>query len=86
MEPSIIEDIRTSQKVDAKLERLRQNVTHRKLPSFVIQEDETLRFPNKLCVPNKEELKRRILEEAHNTHYLVLPGGTKMYRDLRQFF
>jgi len=26
------------------------------------------------------------LEEAHNTRYSVHPGGTKMYRDLRQYF
>jgi len=45
-----------------------------------------LRFQNRLCVPNKEELKRRILEEVHNTRYSVHPEGTKMYRDLRQSF
>jgi len=33
-------------------------------------------------VPTKEELKRKNLEEAHNTRYLVHLGGTKMYRDL----
>jgi len=31
-------------------------------------------------------LKRRILEEAHNTRYSVHPARTKRYRDLRQFF
>ena len=45
-----------------------------------------MRFQNRLCVPNKEEFKRKILEEAQNTQYSVHSGGTKMYRDLRQFF
>ena len=28
----------------------------------------------------------KIMEEVHNTRYLVHPGGTKMYKDLRQLF
>jgi len=28
----------------------------------------------------------QILEEAHNTRYSVHPRGTKMYKDLRQYF
>ena len=44
VQPSIIEDIWASQKDDAKLEKLRQNVTQGKLPGFVIHEDGTLEF------------------------------------------
>jgi len=33
-----------------------------------------------------EESRKQILEETHNTYYLVHPGWTKMYRDLRQHF
>jgi len=86
VQPSILEEIKASQKEDAKLEKLRCNVAQGKLPGFIIHVDGTLRFQNKLCMPHKEELKRWILEEAHNTQYSVHPGGTKMYRDLRQFF
>ena len=35
---------------------------------------------------DKIELKDKILTEAHNTRYLIHPGGTKMYRDLKQYF
>ena len=45
-----------------------------------------LRFQNPLCVPNIAELKEQKLEEAYNTRYLVHPGGTKMYTDLKQYF
>ena len=38
-----------------------------------------------MCAQNGE-LRKQILEEAHNTRYSVHPGGTKMYRDLRQYF
>jgi len=39
-----------------------------------------------LCVPNNIEIRKQILEEAHGIRYLVHPSGTKMYRDLSQYF
>ena len=37
-------------------------------------------------MPHKVEIRRHILAKAHNSHYSVHQGGTKMYRDLRQYF
>jgi len=37
-------------------------------------------------VPNKAEIRKQNLEEAHNSGYSVHLGGTKMYRDLRQYY
>ena len=37
-------------------------------------------------MPNKVEIRKQILEETHNSRYLVHPGGAKMYRDLRRYF
>ena len=42
--------------------------------------------PESPVCPKNEALREQILEEAHNTHYSVHLGGTKMYRDLRQYF
>jgi hypothetical protein len=53
---------------------------------FCIHEDGSLRFGNRLCVPNDPDLKEEILSEAYNTGYIVHPGGTKMYRDLKGTF
>ncbi|RVX16738.1 Retrovirus-related Pol polyprotein from transposon 17.6 [Vitis vinifera] len=36
------------------------------------------------CVPNDEDLRRELLEEAHCSKFAIHPGGTKMYKDLRQ--
>ena len=81
-----MEEIRLNQESDPELQRIKQNLEKGKSPGFVVHEDGTLRFQNRLCVPNNGELRKQILEEAHNTRYLVHPGGTKMYRDLRQYF
>ena len=39
-----------------------------------------------MCVPVIEELKKKILDEGHNTPHSVHPGGNKLYKDLRQTF
>jgi hypothetical protein len=43
-------------------------------------------FKDRLIVPKKEALKRKILDEAHTSRYSIHPGSTKMYHDLRQQF
>ena len=37
-------------------------------------------------MPNDLALKKEIMEEAHRTPYLVHPGNTKMYRDIRETY
>jgi hypothetical protein len=37
-------------------------------------------------MPNKEAMRKKILEEAHTSRYSIHPGSTKMYHDLRQQF
>jgi hypothetical protein len=46
----------------------------------------TLWFKNRLIVPRKEALKKKILYEAHTSRYSIHPGSTKMYYDLREQF
>ena len=38
---------------------------------------------NRVCVPNVNNLRQRILQEAHYTPYSVHPGATKMYHDIK---
>ncbi|XP_070020369.1 uncharacterized protein [Nicotiana sylvestris] len=51
-----------------------------------IGEDGVLRLKGRLCVPNVDGLRERILEEEHSSRYSIHPGATKMYRDLRQHY
>ncbi|KAM2989431.1 hypothetical protein FF2_003416 [Malus domestica] len=39
-----------------------------------------------MYVPNNEELKKEILDEAHCSAYAMHPGGTKMYHTIRLFY
>jgi len=52
---------------------------------FSLDQD-VLRCGQRLCVPDNPDLKKAILEEAHNSKYTVHPGSNKMYQDLKQLF
>jgi hypothetical protein len=55
-----------------------------KVAYFYDDAEETLCFKERLVVPKKEALKKKILDEAHTSRYFILLGSTKMYYDLRQ--
>ena len=49
-------------------------------------QDGILIMGNRLCVPDKDDLRREILDKAHNTPYAMHPGTTKMYNTLKQHY
>jgi hypothetical protein len=55
-----------------------------KVACFREDAEGTFWFKDKLVVPKKEALKRKILDEAHTSRYSINLGSTKMYHDLRQ--
>jgi hypothetical protein len=57
-----------------------------KVTCFHEDEEGTLWFKEKLVVPKKEALNKKILDEAHTSRYSIPLGSTKMYHDLRQQF
>jgi hypothetical protein len=55
-----------------------------KVACFCEDAEGTLWFKERLVVPSREALKKKILDEAHTSRYSIHPGSTKMYHDLRQ--
>jgi hypothetical protein len=53
---------------------------------FREDEEGTLWFNERLVVPKREALKKKILDKAHTSRYSIHPGSTKMHHDLRQQF
>ena len=45
-----------------------------------------LRLGMKLCVKNIDDLRKKIMEEAHFSTYSVHPGSTNMYHDLKDTY
>ena len=52
---------------------------------FSIQ-DGMLMFGTRMCIPTVDNIRREILDEAHNAPYAMHPGTTKMYQTLRQHY
>jgi hypothetical protein len=57
-----------------------------KVACFYVDVEGTLWFKERLVVPKKEALNKKILDEAHTSRYSIHLGGTKMYHDLRKQF
>ena len=53
---------------------------------FVLMDDDTLKFKNRLCIPHIGGLKRELLEEFYNSRFTVHPRGAKMYNDMKQLY
>ncbi|WRX25666.1 Reverse transcriptase domain - like 10 [Theobroma cacao] len=56
------------------------------LGCVLMQDDKVITYASRICVPDDAELKREILEEVHYSNYTIHPGGTKMYKDLKNTF
>ena len=48
-----------------------------------MNEDEFLYYKDRVCVPNDDELKKSIIKEAHIGSFVMHPGSTKMYKNLK---
>jgi hypothetical protein len=57
-----------------------------KIDYFCEDAEGTLWFKNRLVVPWKEAIKKKILDEAHTLRYSIHLGSTKIYHDLREQF
>jgi hypothetical protein len=57
-----------------------------KVACFREDAEGTLWFKERLVVPRREALKKKIMDEAHTSRCSIHPGSTKMCHDLRQQF
>ena len=55
-----------------------------KAPDFAEDEQGTLWFRKRIYVPDVDDLREKILREAHDSPYSIHPGSTKMYQDLKE--
>ncbi|KAK6163870.1 hypothetical protein DH2020_000734 [Rehmannia glutinosa] len=84
VQPTLREKIKEAQPQDKFLSKMKEKDREGNVKGFVITNDGTLTYEGRLCVPKEESNRIEILEEAHCTPYTAHPGGTKMYRDLRE--
>jgi hypothetical protein len=83
VEPTLEQEIRKSQIVDAKIQEIKDVITEGRGPEFTEDEQGTIWFKNRICVLEIDSLHETILKEAHDSNYSIHPGRTKMYQDLK---
>ena len=57
-----------------------------KAKGFHEDEQDTLWSEDRVYVPNNPEIRKLILQEAHDSPYSIHPRNTKMYLDLKERF
>jgi hypothetical protein len=45
-----------------------------------------LYFMDRVWIPDTGNLRKLIIEEAHESKYSINPGANKMYKDLREYY
>ncbi|WVZ63477.1 LOW QUALITY PROTEIN: hypothetical protein U9M48_013104 [Paspalum notatum var. saurae] len=85
-EPILEQEIREHQKHDEKLQEINELLKIGKAPYFREDEQGTLWYKNRICVPNVDSIRKLILSEAHDIVYSIYPGSIKMYYDLKERF
>ena len=81
--PDLLDRMLEAQKNDEKIAAIVNQNGVGKETEFTIKGDGFVYYRDRVCVPNDDELKKYILEEAHSGSFVMHPGSTKMYRDLK---
>ncbi|XP_028122577.1 uncharacterized protein LOC114319719 [Camellia sinensis] len=75
-QPTFMEKIKQRQLEDEFLQKICDEMETRPKPGFTI-ENSVLKFQGRSCVPNVLEIKRRIMEETHNSKFAMHPGKSE---------
>ena len=81
-----LDRVKAAQRRDPQLQRIMFEVQQGKSDEFVIDKEGVLRLGTRLCVPDVDDLRKELLEEAHYSAYSVHPGSTKMYHTVKDTY
>jgi hypothetical protein len=86
--PTLKAEVIATQKDDEGMGHIKRRMREGdpKVACFREDAEGTLWFKERLVVPRREALKKKILDEVHKSRYSIHPVRTKMYHDLRQQF
>ena len=82
----LLQDIKAGQQLAEDLVNIKEKIDDPKYKSFRLDHSNTLWFGKRLVVPNQENLKKQILNEAHESLFSIHPRSNKIDRDVRKRF
>jgi hypothetical protein len=83
---TLMDKIKESQKIDKEIDEIKSNMSITKAKGFREDEQGIVWFEKRVCVPQDPELRKLILQEAHDSTYSIHPRNTKMYMDSKGRF
>ena len=69
---------------DEKIKDIANRIVIGKALGFHMDDQGTIWFGKRICVPEVKSIRESILREAHDSAYSIHPGSTKMYLDLKE--
>ena len=84
--PEMLNRVLEAQKRDEKIYAIVSQIGNDKETKFIVNENGVLYYKDRVCVPDGNDLKKAILEKAHNGSFSIHPSSTKMYQDLKMLF
>ena len=84
--PNMLNRVLEKQKNDEKISAIVKQIEDGKETEFEVKKDGFLYYNDRVCVPDNNDLRKVILEEAHSGSFAIHPGSTKMYQDLKVSF
>jgi hypothetical protein len=88
IEPTLLDQIFMAQLSDKGVQIIKEMLSQKieKYKCFCQDSKGTLWFEDRLVVPENEDLRRKILDEAHLSKFSIHQGSNKMYRDLKALY
>jgi hypothetical protein len=88
IEPTLLDQIFMAQHRDKGVQIIMEMLNQKieKYKCFCQDNKGTLWFKHRLVVANNEEIRKKILDEAHLSKFSIHPGSNKMYHDLKPLY
>ena len=84
--PEMLNRVLEAQKRDEKISTIVSQTGNDKETEFIVNENGVLYYKDRVCLPDGNDLRKAILEEAHNGSFAIHPNSIKMYQDLIMSF
>ncbi|XP_073153521.1 uncharacterized protein [Henckelia pumila] len=85
-EPCLWERVKLRQDQDPNLPKIKAQVKEGKSLEDRVDNNKVLWMQDRLCVPDSDNLRQEVMEEAHKSRFPIHLGSTKMYKDLKKGF
>ncbi|KAD6119079.1 hypothetical protein E3N88_10350 [Mikania micrantha] len=85
IQTSLKTQILEEQKEALKAKELKEELLRGAEKRLELKEDDVLYFQERMWVPELNNIRELIFDEAHKSKYSVHPGANKMYKDLKEY-